>query len=73
MIAVPLIVGVPDLIVRPYLAGRYGKVHSMTMLAGFITGFEVFGALGFILGPLFLDLIVQFTKQVLGERIRPPL
>jgi predicted PurR-regulated permease PerM len=65
-LAIPLIVGVPDLLVRPYLAGRYGKVHSMTMLAGFVTGFEVFGVLGFVLGPLFLDLIVQFTNQVLS-------
>jgi predicted PurR-regulated permease PerM len=67
-LAFPLIVGVPDLLIRPYLAGRYGKVHSMTMFAGFITGFEVFGVLGFVLGPLFLDLMVQFTNQVLGTR-----
>ncbi len=40
----------------------------MTMFAGFITGFEVFGILGFVLGPLFLDLMVQFTDQVLGLR-----
>jgi predicted PurR-regulated permease PerM len=68
ILAFPLIVAVPDLLVRPYLAARFGKVHSMTMLAGFITGFEVFGVLGFVLGPLFLDLIVQFTNQVLRSR-----
>jgi predicted PurR-regulated permease PerM len=65
-LALPLIVGVPDLLLRPYLAGRYGKVHSMTMLAGFVTGFEAFGVLGFVLGPLFLDLMVQFTNQVMS-------
>lgn len=61
----PLVVGLPDLVVRPYLSQRFGRVHSMTMLAGFITGIEVFGPLGFVLGPLVLDLIVQFTNQVL--------
>jgi predicted PurR-regulated permease PerM len=66
VLAFPLVVGLPDLLVRPYLASRFGKVHTMTMLAGFVTGFEVFGVLGFVLGPLFLDLIVQFTKQVLA-------
>ena len=68
LLAFPLIVGVPDLVIRPYLAGRFGKVHSLTMLAGFITGFEVFGPLGFVLGPLFLDLIVQYTVQILGTK-----
>jgi predicted PurR-regulated permease PerM len=65
MVGFPLLVGLPDLLVRPYLAQRFGRVHSMTMLAGFITGIEVFGPLGFVLGPLLLDLIVQFTGQVL--------
>jgi predicted PurR-regulated permease PerM len=66
--AFPIIVALPDFFVRPYLASRFGKVHSITMLAGFIAGFEVFGVLGFILGPLSLDLIVQFTKQVLNTQ-----
>jgi predicted PurR-regulated permease PerM len=61
----PFVVGAPDLLVRPYLAQRFGRVHSMTMLAGFITGIEVFGPLGFLLGPLVMDLIVQFTGQIL--------
>ena len=65
LLGFPLVVGMPDFVVRPYLAQRFGRVHSMTMLAGFITGIEVFGLLGFVLGPLFLDLIVQFTGQIL--------
>jgi predicted PurR-regulated permease PerM len=74
-LAFPVIAGLPDLVVRPYLAARYGKVHSMTMLAGFVTGFEIFGLLGFVLGPLFLDLVVQFTNQVLGhhQAVKAPL
>ena len=71
LLAFPLVVGLPDLWLRPYLARRYGKVHSLTMLAGFATGFQVFGILGFVLGPLVLDLIVQFTRQVLGEKSAP--
>lgn len=81
LLAFPLVVGLPDLGVRPFLSERYGKIHSMTMLAGFVTGFEIFGWLGFVLGPLLLDLIVQFSKQVLypaeaetdlgGVKLRP--
>ena len=62
----PFIVGVPDMIIRPYLAGRFGKIRALTMLLGFVVGLEVFGPLGFVLGPLLLDMIIQFTKQVRG-------
>lgn len=68
VIGFPVIVALPDLVVRPALAQRWGRVHTLTMLAGFITGIEVFGPLGFLLGPLVLDLIVQFTNQVLLGR-----
>jgi predicted PurR-regulated permease PerM len=71
LLGFPVIVGVPDLLVRPYLSERYGRVHSMTMLAGFITGIEIFGPLGFVLGPLVLDLIVQFSRQILLGRVGP--
>jgi predicted PurR-regulated permease PerM len=66
LLGFPFIVGLPDLVIRPYLAGRFGKIHALTMLLGFVVGLEVFGPLGFVLGPLFLDLIIQFTKQVQG-------
>ena len=51
LIAVPLVVGVPDLLVRPYLSQRYGKVHGATMLAGFIIGIEVSRPAGLCAGP----------------------
>lgn len=72
LLAFPFIVAVPDLLIRPTLSQRYGKVHAITMLAGFITGIEIFGVLGFVLGPLIFDLIVQFTGQVLNVRKDPP-
>jgi len=70
-LAFPFIVGMPDIFIRPYLAARFGKMLALTMFIGFIVGLSVFGPLGFILGPLLLDLIIQFTKQVRGGRQLP--
>lgn len=61
----PLVVAVPDLVVRPWLARKTGQVSSITLLVGFVAGLEVFGAIGFILGPLLLDLLVQGSKLIL--------
>ncbi len=47
---------IPDLLLRPYISGRYGKTHPFIVLLGFISGPIVFGPIGLILGPAFLSL-----------------
>lgn len=65
LLAFPLVVGVPDLIIRPALVRSQGRVSPFTMMIGFMTGVEAFGPSGFVLGPLFLELFVCFTGIML--------
>jgi len=63
--AFPLVVGVPDLIIRPALARSQGRISPFTMLIGFTAGIGAFGPAGFVLGPLILELFVTFTRMLL--------
>jgi predicted PurR-regulated permease PerM len=65
LLAFPLVVGVPDLVVRPALARSQGHVSGFTMLIGFMAGLEAFGLAGFVLGPLLVQLFVSFTAIML--------
>jgi len=47
---------IPDIYIRPNLAGKRGKVHPLIMLIGFLGGTLLWGLKGFILGPLALGL-----------------
>jgi predicted PurR-regulated permease PerM len=68
VVAFPLVVGVPDLIIRPLLARSQGKINALTMMIGFMAGIEAFGPAGFVLGPLILELFVCFTGMMLDRR-----
>ena len=65
LVAFPLVVGVPDLVIRPALARSQGRISPFTMLIGFTAGMGAFGPAGFVLGPLFLELFVTFTRILL--------
>jgi predicted PurR-regulated permease PerM len=64
-LAFPLVVGVPDLVIRPALARSQGQISPFTMLIGFTAGIGAFGPAGFVLGPLILELFVTFTRILL--------
>jgi predicted PurR-regulated permease PerM len=64
-VAIPLVVGVPDLVIRPALARYHGRISPFTMLIGFLMGLEAYGLAGFVLGPLFLELFVCVTGIML--------
>jgi predicted PurR-regulated permease PerM len=64
-LAFPLVVGVPDLVIRPALARTQGMISPFTMLIGFTAGIGAFGPAGFVLGPLILELFVTFTRILL--------
>lgn len=64
-LALPLVAGVADLVVRPALAHSLGGISGITMLVGFVAGMEAFGWAGFVLGPLILELFVCFTAIML--------
>ncbi len=48
---------IPDIYLRPHLAGRVARVHPLIILLGFIGGPMVFGVIGFVIGPGVLGLI----------------
>jgi len=49
-----LIVGTIDNLLKPRLIGRKTGVHPVLVLLGILGGLEIFGFIGFILGPLIL-------------------
>lgn len=57
---------IPDFIIRPIIGSKTGKVHPMTILLGFFGGPLVFGASGFLIGPILLviveTVIVSYMK-----------
>lgn len=48
---------IPDFIIRPIIGSKTGKVHPMTILLGFFGGPLVFGASGFLIGPILLVIV----------------
>jgi predicted PurR-regulated permease PerM len=49
-----------DNLVRPYFVGRKAKQSSLLSLIGMLGGFELFGIIGFIIGPLIIDYTLMF-------------
>lgn len=50
-------------VLRPRLIGKMGRVHPVWVLVGVFGGLEVFGILGFIIGPLVLAIFVALVRS----------
>jgi len=61
------LVGIPDMYIRPNLAGKKGKVHPLIVLIGFLGGTLLWGLKGFILGPLALGLAQAAIQSYFDE------
>lgn len=57
------IVGLVDNFIRPYLIKRGVHIHPFLILLSVLGGFGLFGALGFLLGPLVLSLIFALLEM----------
>ena len=57
----------PDAIIRTQLAGYAGKLSATLYFVGFVGGILTVGAMGIILGPLVVALLVEVV-QLLSER-----
>lgn len=57
-----LIVGLIDNLVRPKLIERDTNLHPLLVFISVIGGLNVFGALGFIFGPILLSLLVALLN-----------
>ena len=63
------VVGLVDNVTRPYIVGRSTGVHPAVVLLGTLGGLVVFGATGFIIGPLILSMVAPILTE--WESIRP--
>ena len=61
---------IPELYIKPKLAGKYAKIHPMIFLFGFFGGLLAFGAIGIFVGPLAIGIVIVFLKYyLLGREI----
>jgi predicted PurR-regulated permease PerM len=67
-----LLVGTSDNFLRPYLIGNNSYVHPLLVLFSVLGGLAIFGATGFLLGPLalsfFLTLIEIYPEIISKEK-----
>lgn len=59
-----LIAAAPDLVLRPYLARWTTELSSMLYFVGFIGGLLSLGAIGVIVGPLVIALLLEAARLV---------
>ena len=52
----------PELLIRPWLTGRQGKIHPLLMLFAFIGGGLAGGVSGFFLAPMFTGILVTIYR-----------
>ena len=61
---------IPELYIKPKLAGKYARIHPMIFLFGFFGGLLAFGAIGIFVGPLAIGIVIVFLKYYLfGKEI----
>lgn len=76
-----LIVGSVDNVMRPWLVGRDTKMHDLLILCSTLGGLVLFGASGFIVGPILAALFitvwemfgVAFRNELHGHETPPPV
>jgi predicted PurR-regulated permease PerM len=66
-----IVVGSVDNILRPRLVGRDTKMHDLLVLFSTLGGLAVFGASGFIVGPILAALFIT-VWEIFGATFRSP-
>lgn len=67
LVAGAFIVALPDAVIRPRLASRTADLSSSLYFVGFVGGILSLGALGIIVGPLVVALLVEAASLVSDE------
>ncbi|HUE88261.1 MAG TPA: AI-2E family transporter [Vicinamibacterales bacterium] len=67
-----LVVGTVDNVMRPWLVGRDTKMHDLLILFSTLGGLFVFGATGFIVGPILAALFIT-VWEMFGVTFRDAL
>ncbi|MDY1591393.1 MAG: AI-2E family transporter [Methanofastidiosum sp.] len=61
---------IPELYIKPKLAGNYARLHPMVFLFGFFGGLLAFGTIGIFVGPISIGIVLVFIKYyLLGNEI----
>jgi predicted PurR-regulated permease PerM len=63
-----VVVGTVDNLARPYIVGRSSDVHPAIVFLGTLGGLAVFGATGFIIGPLVVSMVGPVLAEWAVER-----
>jgi len=68
-----IIVSTSDNILRPMLVSRYAPVSAFTVFVGVVGGIAAFGAIGIVIGPVFLALVSAildyFDEKVIAPNV----
>ena len=65
-----LVTVIPELYIKPKLAGKYAKIHPMIFLFGFFGGLLAFGPIGIFVGPIAIGIVIVFLKYyLLGKEL----
>ena len=68
-----IIVSTSDNILRPMLVSRYAPVSAFTVFVGVVGGIAAFGAIGIVIGPVFLALVTAildyFDEKVIAPNV----
>jgi len=61
---------IPELYIKPKLAGNHARLHPMVFLFGFFGGLLAFGTVGIFVGPIAIGIVLVFIKYyLLGNEI----
>ncbi|OGH97822.1 MAG: hypothetical protein A2X42_04665 [Candidatus Margulisbacteria bacterium GWF2_38_17] len=70
-IGYPLLVIIPEMVIRPWLMGRGARISMTLILLGVLVGIKTMGLIGLVFGPVLLVLcqeIFIIAKERYGER-----
>ncbi|MDG6256092.1 MAG: AI-2E family transporter [Methanomicrobiaceae archaeon] len=67
VVGYPVVCALPDIYLRPLMMGMRASIHPVLMWIGFFGGLAVMGLVGFILGPLFVALVVSGYHIIIDE------
>ena len=69
-----VIISTSDNFLRPILVSRYAPVSAFTVFVGVVGGIAAFGAIGIVVGPVFLALVAAildyFDEKVIAPNKR---
>jgi predicted PurR-regulated permease PerM len=65
-----IVVSFIDNLLRPYIIGKKTEVNFVVVLLGMLGGIEIFGLIGFIIGPLIIDYLVIFIEFYRTQQLK---